>query len=491
MTLRIRTAIALAFALPAASALATDVTGDVWGTWTLAGSPYYLIGDVRVPPGQTLTIQPGVVVIGQGNYKLLVDHGNLQAVGTVNQPILMTAADQGTGWRGIILDGADNSSIICRCIIEYAKGTGAYPAVRGGAIHCKNCSPTICHNELRYNYSHNANYNGTGGGVLTDTSSALIAYNYIHDNIADSGAGVCTTEYGSPRVVGNLIVGNTAYYAGGGMYFGARSSPIVENNVILHNSSGGWGGGGINSWTSYIYYNTFAIVRNNLIAHNSAPSGGAACGGGGVYCRYDRCILTGNTIADNQAYRGGGIYALNYPAQAPIVTDCIIWGNTATLGSQIYPDPDTGSHIVVNYSDVQGGWTGTGNLDVDPEFADPAADDYHLQAYSKCIDRGDPNFVPQPGELDIDGQMRVWGGADLGGRVDMGADEYGSFAYGDLNCDGTVDGFDIQPFVLALTNPAGYGKAYPQCRAKLADVNFDGQVDGFDIQPFVRLLTGG
>jgi len=61
---------------------------------------------------------------------------------------------------------------------------------------------------------------------------------------------------------------------------------------------------------------------------------------------------------------------------------------------------------------------------------------------------------------------------------------------GDLNCDGEVDGFDIQPFVLAMTNPDAYELAYPDCNIMNADCNGDGAVDGFDIQPFVQLLMG-
>lgn len=66
----------------------------------------------------------------------------------------------------------------------------------------------------------------------------------------------------------------------------------------------------------------------------------------------------------------------------------------------------------------------------------------------------------------------------------------GGFALGDLNCDGAVDAFDIDPFVLALIDPAGYAAAYPNCDMMLADINGDGVVDAFDIDPFVELLTG-
>ncbi len=66
-----------------------------------------------------------------------------------------------------------------------------------------------------------------------------------------------------------------------------------------------------------------------------------------------------------------------------------------------------------------------------------------------------------------------------------------AFAPGDLNCDGAVNAFDIDPFVLALTDPAGYAAGYPACDIDLADVNGDGLVNAFDIDPFVAILTGG
>jgi len=60
---------------------------------------------------------------------------------------------------------------------------------------------------------------------------------------------------------------------------------------------------------------------------------------------------------------------------------------------------------------------------------------------------------------------------------------------GDLNCDGNLDFRDINPFVLAVSNAAGYAAAYPDCDRNLADINQDGRVDFGDINPFVRLLT--
>jgi hypothetical protein len=65
---------------------------------------------------------------------------------------------------------------------------------------------------------------------------------------------------------------------------------------------------------------------------------------------------------------------------------------------------------------------------------------------------------------------------------------------GDLNCDGTMNNFDITPFVLALTaTPPDYPEyyaVYPDCQRELGDINGDGHVDNFDITPFVAVLAG-
>lgn len=59
---------------------------------------------------------------------------------------------------------------------------------------------------------------------------------------------------------------------------------------------------------------------------------------------------------------------------------------------------------------------------------------------------------------------------------------------GDVNCDGSVNGFDIAPFALALRDPAAYASQFPDCNVAAADVNGDGSVNGLDIAPFVEML---
>lgn len=62
-------------------------------------------------------------------------------------------------------------------------------------------------------------------------------------------------------------------------------------------------------------------------------------------------------------------------------------------------------------------------------------------------------------------------------------------ATGDLNCDGLMNNFDIDAFVLALTDSDAYGLAFPLCDNQAADVNHDGVVNNFDIDSFVTCLV--
>ncbi len=59
---------------------------------------------------------------------------------------------------------------------------------------------------------------------------------------------------------------------------------------------------------------------------------------------------------------------------------------------------------------------------------------------------------------------------------------------GDTNCDGGIDFFDIDPFLLALFNPAQYASTFCGGSICAADIDCSGQVDFFDIDPFLACL---
>ena len=61
---------------------------------------------------------------------------------------------------------------------------------------------------------------------------------------------------------------------------------------------------------------------------------------------------------------------------------------------------------------------------------------------------------------------------------------------GDMNIDGVVSWRDIDPFVLAMSDPTGYQNQYHISATLHGDINQDGVVNWRDIEPFVALLTG-
>ena len=55
----------------------------------------------------------------------------------------------------------------------------------------------------------------------------------------------------------------------------------------------------------------------------------------------------------------------------------------------------------------------------------------------------------------------------------------------DMNCDGDINAFDIEPFLDLLFDPN------PQpCNTCTGDVNADGNINAFDIEPFLNCLFG-
>jgi hypothetical protein len=120
------------------------------------------------------------------------------------------------------------------------------------------------------------------------------------------------------------------------------------------------------------------------------------------------------TITRNLAVDGGGIYCEHKPA--PILTNCILWGNTP---NEVAKDSDSDTDSPkITYSVVEGGFKGTGNIRNTkrvPMFLS-SGDYYHLTKDSPCIDAGTATEAPK---ADIDGDARP-----QAKRIDIGADEY-------------------------------------------------------------------
>jgi len=113
--------------------------------------------------------------------------------------------------------------------------------------------------------------------------------------------------------------------------------------------------------------------------------------------------------------------------------------------------------------------------------------------YTYSSEHGWITVAPSDGVVEV--EYRV------SSRLDMAVTNWdntkGNYVYynilikkGDANCDGVLNNFDIDPFVLILTDPQTYKTLFPDCDGlKFCDMNGDGVVNNFDIDPFVYALS--
>jgi len=418
---------------------AFSLSGDVSGTWTLADSPVLINGDIRIPTGSTLIISPGVTVSFDARHTFTVN-GKLQAIGSSQKKIVFTRTNptEASKWGGIEFLSANNTSVLEYCIIEYAKGDGGSPAVRGGAVYIDNCSPTIRNCLIQLNYTHNSDKNGAGGAIyLHDNSSSLIENNHLTDNETDSGGAIYIGGNSSwPTIKNNLIENNLAHSSGGGIYVATQAKSFIFNNTIRGNTANYWGGGGITLWNNYCHTSPCTDVYNNVIYGNNATNGG------GIYCRYNVSNQFNNTITQNSAsQKGGGIYVLNQGNFTPTITNSIVWNNNAPTDSQISLEAVTSSAAEVTYSNVQGSWNGTGNLNSQPLFANSITGDFRLLPQSPGIDAGNNNLSTMP-DFDFAGNNRIIEGDNtVPAKVDTGASEFdpNTPVPADINGNSSID----------------------------------------------------
>jgi hypothetical protein len=273
----------------------------------------------------------------------------------------------------IYLSGTGNCTIE-NCLFEkcFAGVGGA-----GGIFHgCSSLTMKRC------TFINNATY-GSGGGIHSSMPAKFIDC-IIEKNHASQGGGFCS--YYVPQVLKRVVIINNSASSGGGV--------CTKSGKLL--------------------------IKDSLIAGNLADS---YSGGGGFKSESSMQTILNCSIVENQSSLGGGLCADD--GSNLVVRNSIIWGNLAVQGSQIKAIHDP--LIDVNYCDVQGSWPDYRNIIDDPCFVHVghwegknwSEGDYSLTCNSFCINAGDPNYVPEPNETDLDGLPRV-----IGGRVDMGAYEF-------------------------------------------------------------------
>ena len=379
-----------------------------------------LVLDEQNPSGQASNTQvtlENITIAGSlpGNVATAADtdsRASATMFGGVSGAYDAAVLQRPAGWAG---DDA------CRQTVNATNLTVTHSATTGLIL-------TAAYTEWRVTGGLRLTYNGANGLTCYYIGESMLqidATSGVTNEIADNaGYGITNLDSSSLSVV---QVENCTIRGNNGGVASANTQTNLTNCVIADNIHTGTGGG---VWQ----IGGVVSLLNCTLANNFATSGGSA-----IFCSSGTMSLVNS----------------------------IVWG---------HGDTPLGGALTANYCNIEGGFTGAGNMNADPMFVDAAAGDYHLQRNSPCLNEADPSYEPQPAERDIDGQTRV-----LALRLDIGADEV-DFWDGDADHDGDVDAIDLAALYVNLAGP----EIAPPSNASLAafDVDADGDIDLRDVAAF-------
>lgn len=270
----------------------TIVSGtNISGTWSPSGNPYVITGDVTVPGGQTLTIQPGVVVWIGSNVTITAQDSTITAIGTPTQRIRFQApASASCYWNTIALRIPSSLNQFHFCDFQHAQtaisldvsfvGTflpfpGANWSTEGAEIlSCtfSNCvsAGVLATSEGTAGYAghlafwtanptnnpviQNCVFFNTGNGCVVNISGNYWPWSWP--------PGYAAIGYGSanPTICANIFehLTGTAFSMGVGSYAGSGQATFLNNTIV--GCSGGVAAA--DPWDGNIQGNIFEGVTN-------------------------------------------------------------------------------------------------------------------------------------------------------------------------------------------------------------------------------------
>ncbi|MFC1898545.1 carboxypeptidase regulatory-like domain-containing protein [Candidatus Cloacimonadota bacterium] len=401
-----RSVILLAFLLPVILSSTVIPGGDVSGVWDLAGSPYYVDGEITIQSGSELNIEAGVDVIFNDHYKFYI-YGRIVANGTEADSIKFMPLNSTTGWHGLRFYDGNISSLpaneISYCQFKRGYGLGTGDDQNGGAIFCSNTSNLTIENSYFFQ-----NYCEWDGGAIYLGNGSNVQINgcmFLQNDCGFYGGSIIV--YGSdPILNGCTFKENTSSVFAAGFSFWNNSNPELYNCTFIDNYAGACTG---------VYGVSSTLKMANVLFINNETQFGA-----GAACGLTSCTTeaTNVTAGGNVSALGGGAFWVN--GGTLNVYNSILWNN---LPENILVASGNANASNCCISD---GFAGTAIITDDPQFIDYSGYNLRLADNSPCIDTGDEALVTFPLPLyDLDGNDRIIDGDENGtATIDMGAYEF-------------------------------------------------------------------
>lgn len=428
-----------------------DLPGDAWD-WPSRTDNCWQV--VTVAEAEATVVLDGLTVTGGTRCGVLIDPGDARLTAC---RFVENGSGGVNGWTGDV--------VLTDCLFERnghntmsdggLDGSGAMQLTdcafienNGGAISGGN--PLSL---LRCSFIGNT---GRIGAAAIDSHGDLTARQCLFQGNQSFPGGTVRSWKGTARLTGCTFTGNISGHRGA---VDALGGALILTDCLFSGNSSRRGAGAVTTIGDLVR------VDGCLFVGNSCESGaGAVANQGTTIMRLSNCTFTGNRG------RPTAVEHAPIPGSIAEMNQCIVWNG---------PDPFTRfaafpPTIVTTYCDIEGGYAGQGNIDVDPCFVDPGhwdangtpddtsddvwvVGDYHLRSQaghwdretedwvldevtSPCLDVGDPNgplgFEPFPNGGFIN--LGTYGGSNEASRSYFGAPVCVQIA-GDINGDGIVN----------------------------------------------------
>ncbi|MFT5528016.1 MAG: hypothetical protein ACI9HK_006004, partial [Pirellulaceae bacterium] len=370
-------------AVPASTLVADE-------TWSPADGTYVVAGDVVVPTGVTLTIDPATTLFFAENATLTIDGGKLIAAGSPYQEIRFMQNPAAAGsWDGLVFTDTQEDNLLSYVIVQDVHDASEVVRVIDSSLTVDN---------VKFEQSDTRRiYAETSSLVVTDSIFSTIAgADSAH---ADTQIVAVGTSVGQWLVEGNQFAaadGENDVIQILGPLAGGDTIPVIRGNEFL---GGQQAGVGAQESAVVVDGNRFS----NFVAGGINPERA-----GGVYINGDvsatltRNVFDGSTRAVtviNSAsveFENNTVHDITSPTlqfsvsgegmgEAIAVESSIFWNVTEVL------DADGQARATIDNSIVPTAYLafGSANLDVDPLFTNAGAGDFSLSRLSPAIGNGE------------------------------------------------------------------------------------------------------
>ncbi len=269
----------------------TYISGSLSGTLYRDLSPYFIIANVEIQPGDSLIVEDGVEIIFSGYYRLTVRaDAVLKCRGTYTDSVRVTATNHTAGFNSIVFENASPACSLSYCAIEYGNINGFYPYIFGGAIMLNNTDATIRNCRIS---DSKAQY-GCGGALGIYRSAPKVEFCKFENNFTVYNGGAIYIDSSAPEFLGCIFVNNVATLAGGAVALNFESRAEAKSCVFKGNVTNAEGG------AVYLQNSHFASINNTIVENRAGSTGGAIYVDYGSHAEVFNSIVWGNTAADDK-----------------------------------------------------------------------------------------------------------------------------------------------------------------------------------------------